>query len=109
MRLADLSPEWLHTTADGTHVVPRREDANGLKFLCPRCWKEQGSTPIGVHSIICHDLSVLLSNGMAGPGRWALEGASFDELSLVAGSSSILLTGGCGAHFFIERGDVRMA
>ncbi len=46
---------------------------------------------------------------MAGPGRWAMTGGGFDDLTLSAQQSSVHLTGsGCGAHFFIEAGNVRM-
>jgi len=40
------------------------------------------------------------------PGRWEFIGTSFENLSLVAGSSSIQLTSGCMAHFTITNGDI---
>lgn len=44
-----------------------------------------------------------------GPGRWHLRGEDLATLSLVGvKSSSVLLTGGCRAHFFVENGLVRL-
>ena len=41
------------------------------------------------------------------PGRWQLVGDTFETLSLIADSSSVLLLGGCNAHFFVSHGYIR--
>jgi hypothetical protein len=40
------------------------------------------------------------------PGRWDFQGTGLQDLTLVAGSSSVLLTGGCRAHFFVRDGEI---
>jgi hypothetical protein len=38
--------------------------------------------------------------------RWSLQGTSIDDLTLVAGSSSVYLKGTCDAHFFVRGGAI---
>lgn len=79
-------------------------DCDGIQFLCPVCFKNNKGR-CGTHSIICWKPGVA-QDVFPIPGRWAFEGTGFHDLTLVAGSSSILLTGkdGCKAHFFIRNG-----
>ncbi|MGH6995684.1 MAG: hypothetical protein ACREES_08300, partial [Stellaceae bacterium] len=42
------------------------------------------------------------------PGRWQLQGTGFNYLTLVAGSSSVALLGGCAAHFFVTKGEIKL-
>jgi hypothetical protein len=80
--------------------------ADGIIFLCPKCFAANGG-PTGTHSVICWQPKIP-KKIKPGPGRWSFEGTSFDDLTLVAGSSSIHLTGkGCGAHFFIRNGMIQ--
>lgn len=108
MRLLDLDPHFLKATSDKSwrDDVPRAE-ANGIRFLCPKCYAKNGG-PEGTHSVICWSPDAPADIRPA-PGRWRLEGNGFDDLSLKAGSSSVQLLGGCDAHFFIESGTIRMA
>lgn len=77
-------------------------------FVCPKCFAANDHKRPGVHSIICWDPSVP-QTVFPNPGRWELVGDSFENLTLRAGSSSILLTGpGCQAHFFITNGEIQM-
>jgi hypothetical protein len=41
-----------------------------------------------------------------GPGRWEFQGTGLGALTLVAGSSSIQLLGGCNWHGFVRNGEV---
>lgn len=61
---------------------------------------------IGTHRIICWRPRVPITPSMVGPGRWDFEGTGYDDLSLVAGSSSVQILGGCAAHFFVRAGEV---
>lgn len=88
------------------HEVARLELADGLLFLCPKCLEENGFSAIGVHSCICWRPRVPQTTTPI-PGRWEFQGSGLDDLTLVAGSSSILLTGGCHAHFFIRDGRIQ--
>ena len=93
---------------DGHEVWPRAdslEDAAGVMFLCPACFAENRG-PVGTHGVMCWSPRVS-QDYVPRPGRWKLVGVSIDDLSLVAGSSSVLLTGGgCGAHFFVTEGRI---
>lgn len=108
MRLVDLEPRFLKITVPGkeNRYVDTIAEADGVIFLCPKCIVTNGG-PVGTHPIICWAPHVPQTEQPT-PGRWNLVGAGYDDLSLVAGSSSVLLQGGCNAHFFVERGEIRM-
>jgi hypothetical protein len=104
--LRDLKPQFLrYEKRDDGEVfvhVGSVAEATGIVFLCPKCFTANGG-PIGTHSVICWSPAVP-PEVRPKPGRWNLVGLSFDDLSLVAGSSSIQLTGGCNWHGFIRDG-----
>lgn len=77
-------------------------DCDGVEFLCPLCYTANGG-PRGTHGVICWKPHVPQVS-TPGPGRWAHQGSGMHDLSLVAGSSSILLKGGCGWHGFVQNG-----
>lgn len=107
MRLVDLEPHFL-SRIDDTHFrdVDRFKNADGIRFLCPKCLAANNGKSPGVHSIICWRPRVPQTTHPI-PGRWEFEGTSYSDLTLKAGSSSILLTGeGCKAHFFIRGGEI---
>jgi hypothetical protein len=109
MKLRELEPQFLKiTTETSWSHVDSIAEADGIIFLCPVCFKTNNG-PIGTHSIICWTPKVPLTI-TPGPGRWNLVGTSYDDLTLTAGSSSIHLTGeGCGAHFYIQGGEIKSA
>lgn len=80
-------------------------DADGMRFSCPKCWLENGGSDIGVHSVIIWQPHVPQTVTPI-PGRWSMDGSSFDDVTLVAGSSSVQINGGCNAHFHIKVGHV---
>lgn len=106
MRLLELEPQWLKILGEKTFQRTELtiDEADGIVFLCPKCFVEKGG-PIGTHSIICWRPRVPQDIDPK-PGRWEFEGTGFNDLTLVAGSSSILLLGGCNAHFFIRNGGI---
>ena len=111
MRLADLRPAWL-VAADTTfrHDFARQRPAQviGLHHLCPKCWMTNGGET-GTHGI--HFLTPDAPATMRPlPGRWVLEGDDFGELTAIgATSDSILVEGGCEAHYFLKDGEVTLA
>lgn len=108
MKLSELEPYFLKREPDGSSTRDCSfEEADGIIFLCPKCF-ETNKGEVGTHSVICWQPHVP-PNVDPKPGRWKFEGTGIEDLTLVAGSSSILLLGGCRAHFFIEQGKVRMA
>ena len=81
------------------------QEAEGLLFLCPTCYVQNGNSSVGTHWIMCWSLNVS-QEFTPTPGRWELVGTELVNVSLVANSSSISVTGGCGAHFFITEGTI---
>lgn len=59
----------------------------------------------GVHSVICWKPSVSQTVKPT-PGRWHILGSGFADLTLQSGSSSVLITDGCRAHFYITNGNI---
>ena len=80
-------------------------EADGVRMLCPKCYADPPVGPVGTHSLICWSPKVSQDHAPK-PGRWELFGTSLDDLTLIAGSSSVLLQGGCGAHFFVRAGRI---
>lgn len=107
MRLTELSPKFLKREDDHHfQQVDSIEGADGVEFLCPVCFKANNG-PIGTHAVICWTPKVPQSTFPV-PGRWNLVGTGYEDLSLVAGSSSVWLTGeGCGAHFLVQNGEIK--
>lgn len=107
MKLTELEPEFL-AWKDDAHFqcVDSLTEADGISFVCPTCFKANGHQRPGVHSIICWEPNVPQTTSPK-PGRWEMQGTGYHDLTLVAGSSSVHLTGpGCGAHFYIRDGEV---
>ena len=101
MRLSELDPEFIrHFDGGGHQRVETMAEATGIKLLCPKC--ASGDR----HWIICWS-PVVPQSIMPKPGRWNMQGSGFDDLSLVAGSSSVSLTSGCRAHFMVANGEVK--
>ncbi len=80
-------------------------EADGVRLLCPKCHDDPPVGPVGTHAIICWSPKISQDHDPK-PGRWNLVGTSLDDLTLVAGSSSVLIQGGCLAHFFVRDGRV---
>jgi hypothetical protein len=115
MHLRDLDARFIRREirpcdTEHEYLVPvdAIADADGVWFDCPKCTQTNGG-PIGTHAIICWRPRVPAEVSPK-PGRWEFEGTGLDDLTLVAGSSSILLTGegSCAAHFFIRNGTIEM-
>lgn len=105
MKLRELDAKFLkRDDSHHFHFVETIGEADGVEFLCPKCFAANGG-PSGTHAVICWSPSVPQDTSPT-PGRWQLQGSGLDDLTLVAGSSSVLLKGGCGAHFFVRSGAI---
>lgn len=107
MKLTELEPKFLKLCdPEGKSFDTRAgfQDNDGLWLLCPVCFKAN-SGPVGTHGIICWKPHVPQTIQPT-PGRWSQTGSGFDDLTLVAASSSVLVIGGCNAHFFIRNGEI---
>jgi len=106
MRLLELEPQFLKRTPDTTWShVDSISDADGIIFLCPVCFTANKGN-VGTHSVICWQPHVPQTVSRT-PARWMFQGSNYDDLTLVAASSSILLQDApCAAHFFIRNGNI---
>ena len=106
--LAVLEPQLLKLVDDerSLHGDVSWAEADGLMFSCPRCWVDNGRSLIGTHVMICWRPHVGQEHTPR-PGRWQMVGTSLADVSLVAGSSSIKIEGGCNAHFFVRNGQIQ--
>ena len=111
MKLVDIEAFFLKIEEPGRlyRRVDTIQEAHGVQFLCPKCFADNGGS-VGTHSVICWDSTRgVQPEETPKPGRWEMLGTGLDDLTLRAGSSSVLLTGdGCKAHFYVENGAIRM-
>jgi hypothetical protein len=126
MRLTDLEPQFIKYVTravdpnafyDGVrhpsgiettyHHVDAVSAADGICFLCPKCFQQNGGTA-GTHGVICWFEGRVADDVDPKPGRWNPTGNGYDDLSFVPGakSNSVLLLGGCNWHGFVTNGDV---
>lgn len=106
MRLTELEPEFLKREAPDRWQCEgvSKAEADGVLFLCPVCLVAKGGR-VGCHAVICWQPNVPQDTSPTG-GRWRMEGTGFDDLTLVAGSSSVQIVGGCNAHFYVRNGEI---
>lgn len=107
MRLVELEPRFLRridAAGQRRRYVETLDEAEGVIFLCPVCFAANRGS-VGTHSVVCWAPEVP-AGVEPGPGRWALQGTGVADLTLVAGSSSVFLAGGCRAHFFVRDGSI---
>ena len=114
MKLSDLNPEFIRwgisSGGQGFKRVDSIDEAHGIMFICPKCadgnghrvicWSRSRGTPEDVHPL---------------PGRWAIRGTSFVDLTLdgdvgnANSNRSVQLQGGCNAHFHVTNGEIKPA
>lgn len=105
MRLRSLGAKFLkRIDSHKFRCVGTLAEADGVEFLCPKCY-QANSGPIGTHAVICWAPQVPQDTAPFG-GRWEMHGTGLYDLTLVAGSSSVLIKGGCNAHFFVRKGQI---
>lgn len=81
------------------------EGADGIWFLCPKCFAENNG-PRGTHMVGCYFVGRVPDWLDPSPGRWNPSGKSYDDLTFVpSGAISVALTGGCMWHGFVANGD----
>jgi hypothetical protein len=108
VKLSQLEPQFLKITSPSRYSL--HDDiasADGIEFLCPVCF-EKNFGRIGTHMVLCWQPHVP-QTVKPGPGRWNFEGTGYADLTLVAGSSSVQLMGGCNAHFWVRGGEIVLA
>lgn len=113
MKLTDLDPQFLCYAPEGDKIVWRHvetiEQAQGVRFLCPKCFAANNG-PGGTHGVVCWSRSRgVPDEARPGPGRWALVGTGFHDLTLNADppntARSVQLNGGCDWHGVVTNGE----
>lgn len=95
LRYAAPTPEEPHETH---HYVDTLAEADGIMFLCPKCYPG--------HMVICWFVGKVPDHVTPKPGRWNPQGTGLDDLTFVPpGSTSVLLLGSCNWHGFVKDGD----
>lgn len=89
------------------HYVDTLTEAQGIDMLCPLCFKSNNGT-VGTHGLICWFADRgIPDDADPKPGRWVPAGTGYQDLSFVGpAAASVLLMGGCNAHFFIKNGEI---
>lgn len=106
MHLLDLDPHFLKIIDEKTYRYEgvAIEEAQGIQFVCPACFKTNGNTEVGTHSVICWFANQGVPPELEPkPGRWARKGTGYSDLSL---GPSVQLVGGCNAHFHVTNGEI---
>ncbi len=105
--LLDYGPQLLRILEPNkAHVgVEELDEAQGIAFLCLKCFKENGG-PGGTHRIILWFIGRGVDDIAAPRARWAVRGRSIKELTL---SPSIHSIDGCGWRGWVTNGHVQEA
>ncbi len=82
-------------------------EAQGVEFLCPKCYVENGGR-VGTHlcAVTFHGRGALPEQGSHNgerPTRWSVSGNGMADLTL---SPSIQLIGGCAWHGHVTNGSI---
>jgi len=102
--LRELDAEFLKHHEDGHTRVETLAEADGIYFLCPKCFRQLGSR-VGCHGVICWFTGKVPNGLYPGPGRWNPSGTGMDDLTFVPpGAFSVQLVGGCGWHGYVKNG-----
>lgn len=111
--LKTLAAQFMRIEKKGgkVHFVPvkRIEDAQGVIFICPKCFAANGGAR-GTHSIICWSRSRGVPDDIGPkPSRWKLDGTGIADLTLNADppstARSVQLNDGCNWHGFVTNGE----
>lgn len=108
LSLAQLEPQLLRLVPggerQGSEVVDHLAQAQGVWFLCPKCFQVNGGK-VGTHMVMCWFRDRGVPDAVTpGPARWAVSGTSLADLTL---SPSIQLLGGCNWHGFVQNGAIQ--
>lgn len=108
MKLRDLEAEFIKHLGGGSfQAAGSLAEADGVCFLCPKCFVANGGAP-GTHSVICWFVGRVPADIRPGPGRWMPRGTGIDDLSFVPTppkTPSVQLTSGCHWHGFVRDGE----
>ena len=106
LRLADIEPHFLRAVTPGKMMTQRVDtfgEAQGIWFLCPKCFVDNGGA-VGTHKVRIWFRDRDVPPGETPSPRWRATGTGVGDLTL---APSVHLSGpGCGWHGFIRNGGV---
>ena len=115
MRLTELDPNWLEIIDERTvRTDGSMETAQGIAFLCPKCFVENGNSAVGTHQVWCWFRHKGVPDEYSPkPGRWTPQGTGFEDLTFIPGDppmpSSVQITSGCMWHGHVQNGEVSLS
>jgi hypothetical protein len=105
--LADGTVQWGGFPVTCHYEVDSIAEADGVSFLCPKCFAANGGT-VGTHTVICWFEGRVPDDAKPSPGRWTPAGAGIDDLTFAPGEKikavSVQLLGGCAWHGYVANG-----
>lgn len=119
MKLRDLEGQLLKRHEDGSmSFVETVAEADGVMFLCPKCFEKNQHSNVGVHNVICWFAGKVPDSVSPGPGRWVPQGTTLDDLTFISTKEhpkrSVFLNAqhngkpvGCQWHGFVTNGDAK--
>jgi hypothetical protein len=106
-RLRDLDAQLLRVDKVDDqlwHHVDCLAEADGIQFLCPKCFAANGGA-VRTHSVVCWFVGRVPDDYDPKPGRWNPSGAGIYDLTFIGpDAASVLLTSGCAWHGFVKNG-----
>jgi len=103
--LHELEAKFIRLNPYGYTIVDSLDEAQGLMFLCPKCFDSNGGN-VGTHSVVCWFANRGVPDDQnPKPGRWVPAGTGLDDLTFTnPGAASVQLMTGCQWHGFIRDG-----
>jgi hypothetical protein len=103
----DGTVQWRGFSTDTFHEQSGFTGADGVKFLCPKCFAANGGA-INTHEVHVYfgnsDVPAHIGKDSNGQTvRWSASGTGLEDLTL---SPSIHVVTGCGWHGFVQNGEV---
>jgi hypothetical protein len=88
-------------------TVDALAEADGVWFLCPKCFVDNGG-PVGTHGVICWFVGKVPDEVDPKPGRWTPTGTGLHDLTFVPSegrTQSVALLGSCLWHGHVVNGE----
>jgi hypothetical protein len=111
MKLTELEAKFIKATPTGSQDVATLVEADGIIFLCPKCFIANDPKG-GIHSVICWFVGKVPDDRAPRPGRWTPSGTGLHDLTFIPppDAVSVHLTGpGCGWHGHIRNGEATLS
>ena len=80
--LHKLDAEFLTHSPTGFHRGPNIVDAQGIVFLCPSCYRKNGNSDVGVHSVLIWFADLGVPEEAFPKPRWNVTGTSMADISI---------------------------